>query len=373
MPDYAWKKVGPVAVPPGSPGLLVNGKNECIGAHFIREVGAAERSVRLISPIIESTRVVDALAECRRRQVKVKLLTELSDDRTNGEPRFIVKHTRSVPADAHSHAICRKRLGEAMIWCRSDTHYNHAKLWIVDERVAFIGSANLTDNSLGFGNPAIETMLRVDDATIVSALAQTFDAFWKRAEFRQHLHNHSLRVELKKGKSLPSGTCRLEMDNGGALLWNVPEQEDSLLEEILKQLERAKSEVILCARSMVDLHRLPDFRDAVAAALGRGVRIIVLVAQNAFREDQYPDSPTQELITEGLVLRGWAGLHAKGILVDGKTAIQLSGNFNPSLDWKNPDGNIECGMVCSLPSFAAFGRYLQALADLAPYYLARCK
>jgi phosphatidylserine/phosphatidylglycerophosphate/cardiolipin synthase-like enzyme len=249
----------------------------------------------------------------------------------------------------------------------------HAKLWIVDNTVAFVGSVNLTDNSLGFKAGALEVMVRIEDPRTVAALRDSFDALWKYTPFRQHLHGEHLRIEKKQKAVVPidSGILSTKIRSGLALHWNIPGQSATLLDSIVNEIEKARSNVVLCARSFVDLHKVPRLLGALHAALQRGVEITAVVAQDAFTEAQYPDPPTRELLSAGLAIRGWPGLHAKGVLVDNKTVISLSANFNPSLDMDNPNANIECGITCSASDspFSEFRNYLLDLREHAPYQL----
>ena len=328
-----------------------------------------------MTPIVESRHVVDHLTACRERGVKVRVLTDLADERVQRQPRFRTTGMNPTQngSESQSHAYCRRLLGEGMVHCRGCPHYVHAKLWIVDDTVAFVGSVNLTNNSLGFKPGALEVMVRIEDPRTVAALQDSFDALWKYTPFRQHLHGERLRIEQKQKAVVPidAEILSTKIRSGLALHWNVPGQSATLLDSIVNEIKRAHSSVVLCARSFVDLHEVPRLLGALNAALQRGVKITAVVAQDAFTEAQYPDPPTGELLSAGLVIRGWSGLHAKGVLVDNKTVILLSANFNPSLNMDNPHANIECGITSSAGDspFCEFRDYLLALCEHAPYQL----
>jgi len=251
----------------------------------------------------------------------------------------------------------------------------HAKLWIVDDTVAFIGSVNLTDNSLGFQLGALEAMVRVEDPKTVAALRDSFDVLWEYTPFRQHLYGECLRIERKHkaATAVALETLRTEIRPGLVLHWNVPGRGGALLEAVVNQIQRARSDIVLCARSVVDLHDLPQLLEALHSALKRGVEITAVVAKNPdWSESQYPDPPTLGLLAAGMSVRGWPGLHVKGVLVDGNAAIVLSANFSPSLNMDNPTANIECGITCSSSGapYREFRDYLLALREHAPYQLA---
>jgi len=327
--------------------------------------------------MVESRRVVEHLISCRQRGIKVRVLTDLVDERVQRQPRFRTTGVKPIPKgpDDQSHAYCRRLLGEGLVHCRGCLHLVHAKLWIVDDTVAFIGSANLTDNSLGFQLGAMETMVRIDDPKTVAALRDSFDVLWRYTPFRQHLHGEHLRIERKHkaATSISLETLRTEIRPGLVLNWNVPGRGGALLEGVVDQIQRARSDIVLCARSVVDLHSLPQLLETLHAALKRGIEITAVVAKNPdWSESQYPDPPTIGLLAAGMSVRGWPGLHAKGVLVDGDAVIVLSANFSPALNTDNPTANIECGITCSASGtpFREFGDYLLALREHAPYQLA---
>ena len=380
---YQWTPTGVAGFERALPQrgmLLTSDQSGSISRAFALQVAQkAERSIRLVSPLVESQRVVDLLRAARQRHVQVHLLTELSTDRRDGTPRFVSVGMRPEPQDKdnRSHGLCRRLLGEALVHCRSCPNYVHAKLWIVDDKEAFFGSVNLTDNSLGATPGSMEAMLRLVDPKTVGVLRDSFDALWKYTPFRQHLHGEHLLIERKDKTVCPISPDALsvQIHAGLVLHWNIPGQRAALLRGIEDMIERARNQIVLCARSFVDLHEVPRLLDVLHAALQRGVKIAAVVAQDALSEEQYPDAPTRQLLDAGLVLRGWPGLHVKGILVDDHAVAILSANYNPSLSIANPDANIECGIICETGEspFMEFGHYLAILADKAPYALTREK
>lgn len=378
---HRWTPTGTKIMEPGllgSAGLLLNGAGRCVGDVFDSQViESVEHTLRIMTPIVESRHVVDQMIACRERGVKVRVLTDLADKRVDRQPRFRttgMKPTQNVGPESQSHAYCRRLLGEGLVHCRGCPNYVHAKLWIVDDKVAYVGSVNLTDNSLGYKPGAVEVMIPIDDPMTVVALRDSFDAIWKFTPFRQHLHGEHLRIERKDkaATAVDSEVVSIKIRSGTVLHWNIPGRSGALLDAVVGEIEKARTDVVMCARSFVDLNEVPKLLETIHSALRSGVEITVIVAQDALSETQYPDAPTRSLLAAGLLVRGWPGLHVKGVLVDGHVAIVLSANFNPSLNIGNPDANIECGITCSTSDtpFRDFQEYLLALRKYAPYQLA---
>lgn len=336
-------------------------------------VGSAEHVIRLASPMVESLQVVELLRAARNRHVRVHILTELAPERVKGEPRFLSDGTRPKPRGEgdQSHDRCRRLLGEALVHCRSCPHHMHAKLWIADDRIAFLGSVNLTDRSLGYAPGSMEAMIRILDLQTVAALADSFDALWRHTPLRQHLHGEHLRIERRTMRPPALETYSTPVHDGLELHWNIPGESSAVVDALAGQIDSAHRSVVLCARSLVDLHEVPEIVEAVRGALSRGVSVTSVVAQDADFMSQYPDPPTLKLLKRGMIIKGWPGLHVKGVAADNQSVSILSANFNPSLSRSNPGANIECGLFCTTGEhpFAGFAEYLLRLSQRAPFML----
>ncbi|GCE03696.1 phospholipase D-like domain-containing protein [Dictyobacter aurantiacus] len=138
-----------------NPHLVVSPLN----AHstFLSLIGSAQKSVSIEAEEMQDSRVEQALTTAARRGVKIQIVLPDSSSDSNREGISTIKKGGiQVKLD--------KRL------------YMHAKIIIVDQRKAFVGSENISTASLDKNR---ELGIIVSDAPVINALNQTFQADWQ--------------------------------------------------------------------------------------------------------------------------------------------------------------------------------------------------
>ena len=352
--------------------VLVNTPGRALlGEEFLGSVASARRSVIAINPVLTDSRMLDTLIGARKRKVRIKIITELRDNRGSG-----VKYpTRGFEAEhrmnLQQHFKSIRALVQEGVLCRGLQHYAHGKALIVDDLQLVLSSVNWTDNSLGWGvQPSLEAGISIREPAVVTAWSRALGNLWACCPFR--LHSLDGDVSLQQAPSYQINTSGLERQCRENVLmsWSYPPDHYGIHDQLVHAIQSARKSVVICALSFYDTEEVPVLHDALEEALTRGVTITVIVRPEAFSLDQYPDPSTHRLLARGLRLRGVETLHAKGILVDDSLCGIFSANINPySLQSRVESAHVECALFAyggdSLLS--RYGRFLEQLNQQATH------
>ena len=332
--DGPWHPIEPTPE-----GLLLNhASSAALGEKIIALIDAAGslEPLLLITPLLDDGRVLDAIIKARKRGARIKLITE-ARRRTHGN--YVIRAAdygftvdEQLQANLHHHRALG-RLCNENVDVRGFHFCSHAKLALLGEREAIISSANLTANSLGWGQPVVEAGLLLHEPKMLSALLHSSTALWQQAPLAFHI----IADEEQTGYSIQSRSSRIaevtpEMETtNGSVLWNLPGVASPLALRIAHAIESARKRVILCAYTLYELDRgVQKIESAVLGALRRGVEVVALVRSNndSILSKGWPDLSTRGLVKAGMLLLGISGLHAKGLLVDENVCGIFSANFN---------------------------------------------
>jgi cardiolipin synthase len=174
---------------------------------------------------------------------------------------------------------------------------NHKKIFVVDDRVAYIGGINLSDHNFAWH----DLMIRIDDPALVRFLAEDFlETFAGR--------NQALNRSFEEGRVI--------------LLDGLDGSEP--LKEVFDLIASARNEVFVESPYVS-----APFFDALQAAARRGVRVVILVPEvnNWGWYDAYART---ECHRRGLELHYYQGPmnHLKAALIDSRVLITGSSNFD---------------------------------------------
>lgn len=128
-------------------------------ARYLALIGGAERSIDFYAEVIRDFEIVDALEAAAARGVAVRLIVDASFDEA----------TQEIAVRLH-HGGAEIRLAETL--------YIHAKLMIIDDEIAIVGSQNFTPTSLDDNR---EVAIAIDDATLIARCLAIFERDWLRA------------------------------------------------------------------------------------------------------------------------------------------------------------------------------------------------
>ncbi|MBP2515537.1 dsRNA-specific ribonuclease [Sphingomonas sp. PvP018] len=131
---------------------------------LLAELAAAESDVLLVCPYIKST-VIRSIRGILRPNVRVRTLS-----------RFVEREFRMGSSDLEAHYWLSGHDGSIDFDLRRLDHV-HAKVFVIDGRVAFVGSSNLTISGL-LRN--FESTVRIEDLESVRLVADQMEALWDR-------------------------------------------------------------------------------------------------------------------------------------------------------------------------------------------------
>ncbi len=341
---------------------------------LLSAIESAKKTLWVASPFIDDDRIVQALIDAKARRVSIKVITDIRNNRGRGK-QYLTEGFQSNPEEAKNvdaHQASIRGLARSRISCRSPTHYPHFKLIVVDDRVAYLSSANLTKNSLG-GRPnsSFEAGIAVVRHDQVEHLLRLLSQLWSSSPFRLILNEEDVSIE-QHGSGEQIADVALAAAQQGLLTNSPGNGHFSLTGAIVNAVDQSKRELIFASMSFFDADKVPQLEDAILAALVREVKVTSIIRPEHFiREEtrgEYPDSSTKRLIESGMQLRGVAGLHAKGLLVDQSEGLIFSANINPfSLTSGRESNHIELGLKLTANDdcFADFTLFMKDLKQAA--------
>ncbi len=251
-------------------------------------IHSAQEEIRLKAYLWTPSRldVVEALKEAVRRGVRVRVLLE------------------AEPSGGRVDLTVYQALKEAGAEVRLTQPFRfvfvHEKSMVVDRRLAWVATANLTGSSFTANR---EYALILDDPKQVEEVARVFDADWE-----------GRRLDLSKALLVWAPSRLL----GGV-------QEGNARERLLGLIRSAQKELFLEQSAMADREVL----EALKEALKRGVRVR-LVGSPADPQDTYFIAGAEELKRAGAEVRYLPSpyVHAKVLVKDRKEALLGSLNLS---------------------------------------------
>ncbi len=138
-------------------------------ARLVRLVDSAQRSIVASTENLGDKPMLQAFARAAARGVRVRVLVPLCDE--GGEPLRNVKFVAELD---------RKNVDARLMPAPSSREqpYMHAKMMIVDGARTFVGSINLSENSM---RRARELGIVFDDRSATTAFSSTFESDWRFA------------------------------------------------------------------------------------------------------------------------------------------------------------------------------------------------
>ncbi len=286
---------------------------------LIQLIDSAKTSIRLKIYLWTPSRmdVVDALGRAVDRGVSVRVLMEREP--AGGRPSMDVI------------SALRDRGVELRFSKPFRFVFIHEKSMVVDDRVAWFGSGNLTGSTFKANR---EYMLITDRPDWVTEIARVFDADWqgKRIDLS---HAHLVWSPDRVIKGVREGNSR---------------------EKVLGLINGAQKTLFLEQAGMVDEEVISAIEDAVA----RGVYVRLVGSPADPKENTYFVPGAERLRRAGVHLRYLPSpyVHAKVIVADGNTALLGSINMSQS----SLNANRELGaIITAADEPTAFFRLLRTM------------
>lgn len=315
------------------------------------EIRRAQDYVHIEFYILQSDDATDnffrAMEEVAARGVQVRVLLDYWANRWKPKYRQTVRRLDAMGADWHLMLPVQPLRGRIQ---RPDLR-NHRKLVVVDGRVGFLGSQNITDSSYNLpknirkGLHWVDLMVRVDGPVVASLNAIFLSDYYAETD-RVPEEVDITRVEFGEGdldcQIVPSGPG-FEAENN--------------LRLFLGLLYAAKERIMI-----VSPYFVPDeaLLLAVTAAVDRGVQVELFVSEQG---DQAIVYHAQRSYYEALLKAGiriWMYpkpyiLHTKSLTIDDQVAVIGSSN----MDMRSFGLNMEVSMLVRGEEFVAEMRIVE--------------
>lgn len=271
-----------------------------VDSYLAADIATAQSSVDVAAFDFDLQSLTTALIDAQRRGVQVRMV--LDDENLASEE--VVAAVRAL-----------EEAGIPIVYDQRNA-FMHNKFVIIDERILWTGSWNLTDNGTYRNN---NNALRFD----LPQLAENY-----QVEFEEMF------VDRAFGPRSPSDTPyeMLQLSDGSVVLTYFS-PEDNPRAEILAQLRQAQEEIIFMAYSFTD----DEIAQVLLEQAGRGVRVRgVFEARGA--SGSY--SEYERLREAGLDVRldgNPAIMHHKVMIIDGLVTLTGSYNFSSSAAEENDE------------------------------------
>jgi cardiolipin synthase len=188
---------------------------------------------------------------------------------------------------------------------------NHRKLLLIDNRISYIGSSNIAGHSLNW----CESMLRLEDEDLNKKLSKIFFDDFKN-------YNRYVFTKPELTRLIRSGDYEIIRDVPSITRQKIKKKYESMIKSARKRIV------------IETPYFLPGFmlRKAMTDAVKRGVDVTVLIPKNSdvHMVDMVRGRYLGMLHKNGIKFRMYLShnLHAKLMLVDGRTFALGSANFD---------------------------------------------
>ena len=272
-------------------------------------IGSAGQTLDVCAYDLDLPEFAQALLDAHRRGVKVRVI--IADE--NAEKAYAVAGQLKEMTDLGILTLAHNRSG-----------LMHNKFMIADGQRVWTGSYNLTRNCSRFND---------NHAIVLESpeLAENYEKEWQEIFEKRH------------GKRFAYPTPHPDVNIGGVVVHNLFTPEDDVRGALVAEMNEATNEIAIMAFSFTD----KEMTEAVRAALGRNVRVIIVLDSGMAT---HPGANTKELEAMGANVRMSPGvlLHHKVIVVDRQTVVLGSANFSGGAFDKN-DENV---LIVRAPNFA---------------------
>ncbi|MBA3815378.1 MAG: phosphatidylserine/phosphatidylglycerophosphate/cardiolipin synthase family protein [Parachlamydiaceae bacterium] len=272
------------------PALFANQTNDDLTASFASGIASAKESVLLIVYTLTDPTIIKALKKKSEEGVNVRVITDAME-------------SPYVTSKLGSSVFMNRRFSKGRM---------HQKILVIDGKVSWIGSANMTSESLRMHGNLVNVIKSAPLAERLEAKALTMDMKAKDSYF---LHE--------------------EFTIGGQLveLWFLPD--DHMAVQCVKDLIHSAKENVRIA--MFTWTRM-DFAHAAIEAANRGVNVEVVIDGN---QGKGVSSRIVELLRNSKVKvslsRGKPLLHHKFLYVDQSMLVNGSANWTHDAFNKNDE------------------------------------
>ncbi len=331
----------------------------------------AKRKVFITSFILGDDDLIDALATAARRLTGgVYVISGLSErSLRKGLAELADRGDRGQTITQKVEAEKKRFMSLTNQGIAVRGHENcHAKFVVIDDAVAWVGSANLETRAF---TRVGEVGVVLDDPPSVSRLARLFARMWLAdCKYELPAFIDSYRVaERTDPPSVPFAVPNPVLDKTASVLWtddvdesdtpaDVPARRASLRMSIHDVINNARQQLLLASFNLNRMSDRPDLLlEPVAEAIGRGVRVKLLVRALNDRDRHRRQAGLFHDL--GVHVLADDTNHAKAAVADDAHGLLFSANFDADFGL-DPGAGIEVGArLDATPALAELARYLR--------------
>lgn len=264
-------------------------------------------------------RIADALKRAALRGVKVYVL--IDGYGSKDLPRSMLDQLQS---DGMKALIYRPKISP-WTFRRKRLRRMHRKIAVVDREIAFVGGINIIDDREATGDlpPRYDYAVAVE-GPLVDVIRLSAERLWSMVAWS------SFRKGTVLNRTLPVSTFAGGHMSAAFLVRDNIRHRRDIESAYRRAIEQAKSEIIFA-----HAYFLPglDFRHALINAVGRGVRVVLLLQGRVeYRVQHYASRALYgNLLDAGIEIYEYrrSFLHAKVAVIDGHWATVGSSNIDP--------------------------------------------
>ncbi len=277
-----------------------------IDQYVLPEIQGAARSIDVTSFDFNLPSLVNALADASKRGVKVRAVydgangnLDLENEMTGGKPFNAIKTLKAAKV--------------SLVDGGRDNGLMHDKMIIVDGKVLFVGSWNLSYNDTFRNN---NNLLKITQSRIVANYQAKFNELF---------------VEKKFGTQAEVKVPNPSVDSDGTQIENYFAPEDEVMAKLVKYIQDAKQSI----HFMIFTFTSDDLANAMIAREKAGIDVQGVIENRGANQGALVPLYCAKLPvkTDGNKYT----MHHKVILIDGQTVITGSFNFTKSADTANDD------------------------------------
>ncbi|QKV78170.1 phosphatidylserine/phosphatidylglycerophosphate/cardiolipin synthase family protein [Amycolatopsis sp. Hca4] len=321
-------------------------------------IRSARRKIFVTSFIIGDDEVLNALTDAARRLTGgVYVISELSDRSLRQGLAELAEREQQGKKFGPDVETAKKRfevLTRNGVAVRG--HENcHAKFVVVDDSVAWVGSANLDTRALTVVG---EVGVTTTDHAEVDRLARLFATMWKAGCNREMPNTPGDYVARRRTADEVTFTVPAPPpEPDAAIIWT--RAEDHILRGIHATIDEAQDSLLLASFSLTGLRASPELLlKPLESAIARGVTVDLIVRARNNRDDHVMDA--RALHDLGVRLVADDLNHAKAVVADDRTGLLFSANFDATHGLE-PGSGIEVGArlngTTALPELVRYLRH----------------
>ena len=270
---------------------------------------AATQTIDVTSFDMNLPSLVNALANAQKRGVKVRVVY----DGTNGS----LDLNNAATGDKDFDAIATlKKAGVGLVNGGRSSGLMHDKIIIVDSKILFIGSWNLSYNDSYRNN---NNLLKITDPRLIANYQAKFNELFVSKKFGTHA-----------AVKVPNPSLVID----GVQVENYMAPEDDVMDKLVQYVQGARTSV----HYMIYTYTHADLSSAMIARAKAGVDVKGVIEDRGATEGALVPLYCAKLPVE--VDGNKYTMHHKVIIIDGQTVITGSFNFTKAADTENDDNVI---------------------------------